>query len=136
MQNIASVQALKQVLFPIPSLAEQQQIVIEFEQQLSVITQLETTASANLKRAERLRQSILKEAFAGRLVPQDSSDEAASMLLERIHNEREGQKRRTIKKPSGLKTISAPRMTNVEPMDIDTREMEQMDLWTSIGSRE
>jgi len=44
--------------------------------------------AADLKRASRLRQSILKRAFAGRLVPQDPSDEPAAKLLERI---REGQ---------------------------------------------
>lgn len=40
--------------------------------------------AANLKRAERLRQSILKWAFEGRLVAQNSEDEPASALLERI----------------------------------------------------
>ena len=40
--------------------------------------------SLNLKRAERLRQSLFKEAFAGRLVAQDPNDEPASVLLERI----------------------------------------------------
>jgi len=36
------------------------------------------------KRSASLRQSILKDAFAGRLVPQDTSDEPASALLARI----------------------------------------------------
>ncbi len=44
---------------------------------------------ANLKRASRLRQSILKRAFEGRLVPQDPADEPADELLERIRAERE-----------------------------------------------
>ena len=44
--------------------------------------------AANLKRAQRLRQAILKQAFEGNLVPQDSNDEPASVLLERIREER------------------------------------------------
>jgi type I restriction enzyme, S subunit len=123
-------------VIPLSSLAEQQQIVAEVEQRLSIVTQLEATVNANLKRVERLRQSILKEAFAGRLVPQDPSDEPASMLLERIHKEREGQKPGPSKKPGELKTISVPRMPDVEPIAIDTSEMEQMHLWASTGSRE
>lgn len=54
------------VLFP--SLAEQGTMVAEVERRLSVIEELESAVNANLIRADRLRQSILSQAFAGKLV--------------------------------------------------------------------
>jgi type I restriction enzyme S subunit len=72
----------------IPPLAEQEQIIAEVEAGLSNIAKLEEVADNSLKRAEREWQSILREAFAGRLVPQDPNDEPASVLLERIREER------------------------------------------------
>ncbi len=74
---------------PLPPLAEQRRIVAEVERRLSVIQQTEATVEASLSRAERIRQSILKQAFSGKLVPQDPNDEPASVLLERIRVERE-----------------------------------------------
>ena len=80
---------VQEIAFPLPPLAEQRRIVAEVERRLSVIQQTEATVEANLTRAERLRQSILKQAFSGNLVPQDPNDEPASALLERIRVERE-----------------------------------------------
>ena len=76
---------------PLPPLAEQRRIVAEVERRLSVIQQAEATVEASLARAERLRQSILKQAFSGKLVPQHPNDEPASVLLERIRTEREAE---------------------------------------------
>jgi type I restriction enzyme S subunit len=78
---------------PLPPLAEQRRIVAEVERRLSVVAEVGAAIEANLKRADRLRQAILKRAFAGRLVPQDPADEPAAVLLGRIRAAKEKKKR-------------------------------------------
>lgn len=80
---------IKQMPIPLPPLAEQVQIVAQLEAQLTELAKTEETIEHSLKRAEYERQSILREAFAGRLVEQDPEDEPASELLRRIREERE-----------------------------------------------
>ena len=67
---------------------EQNQIVQEIESRLSVADKIEETIAQSLKQAEALRQSILKKAFEGKLVPQDPKDEPAEKLLARIRAEK------------------------------------------------
>lgn len=83
-----SFDQLKMTAMLIPPVAEQHKIVEEVELLLSIADATEQTIEQGLKQAERLRQSILKQAFAGKLVPQDPSDEPAEVLLARIREER------------------------------------------------
>ena len=68
----------------LPSLPEQQQIVAEIEKRFAVADEMEKAVNDSLLQAEKLKQSILKHAFAGKLVPQNPNDESAAVLLERI----------------------------------------------------
>ena len=77
------------LLVPFPPPAEQEAIVEAVEDQLSVIEHLEADLEAKLKSAQALRQSILRHAFTGQLVPQDPKDEPAAELLKRIAAQRE-----------------------------------------------
>ena len=88
---------VEHMLFPLPPLREQQRIVAELESRLSVVDALQNQASEALLRSTRLRQSILKRAFEGKLVPQNPNDEPASVLLERIRAERAAQIKREAK---------------------------------------
>jgi len=79
-------------------LSEQEIILGEIESRLSVCDNIEVSIEQGLQQAEALRQSILKKAFEGKLVPQDARDENASILLERIKAERaESQPQKKIK---------------------------------------
>lgn len=60
---------IKNMILPLPPLAEQQRIVKEIESRLSQATATETYIENALQQAEALRQSILKKAFSGELVP-------------------------------------------------------------------
>jgi len=79
-----NLQNIRDVSIAIPSLEEQKEIVQEIEAFLSKQEDLEHEVSIQLQRTSLLRQSILKSAFTGQLVPQDPGDELASELLARI----------------------------------------------------
>jgi type I restriction enzyme S subunit len=83
-----SVSRLNTVEFPIPPLDEQRRILDEVDQRLSAVAHLEQELRVQHERGVALRSSILSAAFSGELVPQDPSDEPASVLLERIAVER------------------------------------------------
>ena len=79
---------IRTLVFPLPPRDEQFRIVSEIERLLSVADQTDHSVNAAAQRCDRLRQSILKKAFEGRLVAHDPDDEPASVLLERIRAER------------------------------------------------
>ena len=84
-----NTEIIKNYQIPFCSFEEQQRIVSEIETRLSVCDKLEETMIQSLSEAEALRQSILKKAFEGKLVPQDPNDEPASVLLDHIRRARE-----------------------------------------------
>lgn len=89
------------IVLPICGTAEQYAVVSEVERVTSEIDELQKTINAELLKAESLRQSLLKDAFAGNLVAQDPNDEPASILLERIR--RGGAEKDTARKKIGRK---------------------------------
>ena len=103
-----SQQIIRATLVAVPPRTEQVVIASEVDRHLSLINQTSRTLTFGIERASRVRQSILKRAFEGRLVPQDPNDEPASLLLERIRVSREAER----PKKSRRSTASTERIQN------------------------
>ena len=84
---------LRNVLMPIPPLKEQKRIINKLHDLIPKINEYgiykESFDILNSEFPDKLKSSILQEAIQGKLVPQDSNDEPASVLLERIKDEKE-----------------------------------------------
>ncbi|MBE9013478.1 restriction endonuclease subunit S [Pseudanabaenaceae cyanobacterium LEGE 13415] len=80
--------ALARYSVRLPSLAEQKEIILRIQKLFAIIDRIQHQYEASARRLEKLDRAILTKAFRGELVPQDPNDEPASVLLERIREER------------------------------------------------
>ena len=83
--NIGDVRALQ---LPVPPLLEQNEIVRRVESFFALADQIEARFQKAQAQVDKLTPSILAKAFRGELVPQDPSDEPASVLLQKIKKEK------------------------------------------------
>lgn len=81
--NGITVGKLNKINIKVPKLEVQKEIVNRLEYQNSLIDKIEETINSALIKKDRLRTSILKNAFSGKLVPQDPDDEPAEELLKK-----------------------------------------------------
>lgn len=87
----------QRLMVKVPSVDEQLQIVKEIERRFSICDQFDNISDEQLQRSEALRQSILKQAFEGKLTEEwrkghpelISGENSAKALLEKIKAERE-----------------------------------------------
>ena len=79
------------LLFPLPPIMEQEKTVSAIEHYFSLINAIENDKSDLQTAIKQAKSKILDLAIHGKLVPQDSSDEPASVLLERLRAEKEAK---------------------------------------------
>ena len=88
-----TLEIISECLVPVPPLAEQHRIVKKIKEIMPCFEKYAVTEihldSLNTQFPNQLKKSILQQAVQGKLVPQDLNDEPASVLLERIHAEKE-----------------------------------------------
>ena len=84
-----SLNLLKRIPLPLPPLAEQKCIVTVIETIFAQIDLLEQNKADLQTAVKQAKSKILDLAIRGKLVPQDPADEPASVMLEKIHAEKE-----------------------------------------------
>ena len=87
-QGLSSNQ-LHNIIIPLPPFPEQTRIVSKINELLSFIDIIESEKNSLLSIIDKTKSKILDLAIRGKLVPQDPTDEPASVLLERIRLEKE-----------------------------------------------
>ena len=86
-QGAIYLRDLKHLQIPIPSMDKQNQISDEIDYVFSILNKHEIIFTNLIQFLPKIKNTILKQAFEGKLVPQDPSDEPASELLKRIKNQ-------------------------------------------------
>ena len=109
-QKELAQETVKRYLIPVPPLAEQRRIAERVSELMPLVGEygkLEDEREAlDASLPERLRKSVLQMAVEGKLVPQDPSEEPASVLLDRIREERAHLiKEKKIKAPKGGESV-------------------------------
>jgi type I restriction enzyme S subunit len=87
--NNINAQEIRKLEIPLPSVEEQNEIVRRVNELLTGADSFDARFDSSVQIAERLSLSILHKAFRGAIVPQDPNDEPASVLLERIREQRQ-----------------------------------------------
>ena len=88
-QKNINLAILDKIVFSVPPLQEQTEIISRAQELFTLADQLEARLTAARKLVDRLTPALLAKALRGELVPQDPNDEPASLLLERIRAARQ-----------------------------------------------
>ena len=87
-QKTINLSDLRRFLIPLAPLAEQNALAKLLEKLLQRVEGEQVALKSSLEYLDTIDQALLAKAFRGELVPQDPNDEPASVLLERIREEK------------------------------------------------
>ena len=128
-QGNLNVNKVREFLFPLPPLSEQQRIVAKIEELMPLVEEYDKAekelTELNAKFPEQIKKSVLQYAIQGKLVPQSGGDEPASELLKRIKAEKE----KSFPLRGNKKGASLPPITDEEiPFEIP-----ESWVWVKLG---
>jgi len=132
MKNI-SQDSIKKITVPLPPTDEIKFLIKELSEKFNAIQDTSNLLSMNFNNLAQQRKNILKDAFTGKLVPQNESDEPASILLERIRAEREVQAANVKKKPR--KKDQKSNLELIVPKTDEDKLKVVMDAISSFGNQ-
>lgn len=125
---------VRSMCVPIPCIREQQEIHQLYKFQAEEIETQVKSIKFSLVASDAQRKNILKSAFSGQLVPQDPNDEPASVLLEKIKQEREAlAKMPKPRKPSKPKKKGELMNTLLEVLTAENDWIDAQDAFRKCG---
>jgi len=139
-QKTVPLSGIRNFKIPLVPLKEQNKIVHKIESRFNQADEVEEIINLNLKKVEYLRQSILKNAFEGKLVSQNTDDEPVSKLLARIEEEKktfieEEKIRKKIKKKKMLPKKEKYRMEILEILQKQTGWMKVQNVFEAYTDK-
>lgn len=132
-QSNINAQKLMAFAVPLPPLAEQQRIVAKIEEAFAEIVAVEKNKELLKTHIKQTRQKILDLAIHGKLVPQDENDEPASVLLEKILQEKAQTDNKKSPKKKKTDDIATSDNRPYEKIEDAPFEIPENWMWVKLG---
>jgi type I restriction enzyme S subunit len=129
-QKNINLDILSKVVLPLPPFKEQLHLVEVLDNQLEKLQFQNEAIKNSIESISKQKLNILKQAYNGKLVPQDPNDEPAQVLLERIQQQREAEA--LVKKSSSKKRSTSKKTKKDVSMSQSIVEiLQQQSDWIS-----
>lgn len=140
--NQSNINGEKLINYPIPicTLEEQDLIIQELDSRITLVDNLEKAITRGLQKIEIFKSSILRKAFEGDLVDNNSSDEPVSVLLQKIRTEKkqylQDKKEENKLKPKNIKRQRKSDLSVLEILANTGGAILAKDLWQQSKHKE